>query len=263
MTFPRREKVVRRRTRKDPGQISRRAGLPAFVHILLLAVIPFSSQPLRAAAAQGPVSKSIRVEPARSEASPVHFNLNFLPWRKESAARQSVQSIVSTTKKTVRPESVPEPTPGAKGASYLPAGGALPLRFASARKWPERMSTADERALSLALAPDPDLAILPESALAQTSAGDGTAFGATGPATAGLTGGGAVTIVAASADAAPPTRIVSRPAYVLSGEAILTADLVLNSLGNLSHGRNAVPAHFRPAVPEDRSLDSVPMAVAP
>jgi hypothetical protein len=260
MTFPRREKVVRRHTRKDPGQNIRRAGLPAFILISLL-VVTFSPQSY-AAPKQGPASKSVPapksaapqvVETEQADASPVHFNLNFLPWRKESAARQSVESAVAATKPP------PPPAPNARGSSYLALGGSIPLRFASPRTWPERMSPADEASLSIALAADPDLAIRRDELLAQHEAGipvTPTVMAPDGPAT---------TTTASSQDAQVyrEPQIIHRPLLYGAGEAILTTELVLGALDNISSDRGSVPGQFRPAVPKERSTDSVPVATAP
>lgn len=260
MTFPRREKVVRRRTRKDPGQYTRRAGLPSLVFISLL-VVTFSPQSY-AAPKQGPASKSTpaskaaapqAAEVAQPESGPIHFNLNFLPWRKESVARQSVESAVASTKPP------PPPAPNARGSSYLALGGSIPLRFASPRSWPERMSPADEAALSIALAPDPDLAIRREELLAQHEAGVPVTPTVMAP------DGTATTTTTSSADAQVhrEPQIIQRPLLYGMGEAILTTDLVLRSLDNISSDRGSVPGQFRPAVPQERATDTVPVATAP
>lgn len=254
MTFPRREKVVRRHVRKDPGQNLRRAGLPAFVLISLL-VVNLSPQS-HAAPKQGPSSKSVPTQAAVTESSgsqPVHFNLNFLPWRKESAARQSVESTVAKS----RPP--PPPEPNARGSSYLAVGGSIPLRFSSPRTWPERLSPADEAALSIALASDPDLAIRRDELLAQQAAGVPVSPSVVAPDS------GETSTIASSADAQQyrEPQIVQRPLLYGMGEAILTTDLVLRSLDHVSHDRGSVPGQFQPAVPKQRSTDSVPVATAP
>lgn len=263
MTFPRREKVVRRHTRKDPGQTLCRAGLPALIFISLLVVI--LSPQSHAAPKQGPASKSVPAQSAQAATStksvdatepasgPIHFNLNFLPWRKESAARQSVESAVAKSKPP------PPPEPNARGSSYLASGGSIPLRFSSPRTWPERMSPTDEAALSIALAPDPDLAIRRDELLAQHDAGVPVVPSVVAPESA------AVTTTAASADAQQyrEPQIIHRPLLYGMGEAILTTDLVLRSLDQTSTDRGSVPGQFRPAVPQQRSTDSVPVATAP
>jgi len=259
MTFPRREKVVRRRARKDPGQYTRRAGLPACILTLLVVTSPTFSHaapkhrtpPMPSASAE---ASAQAVEATEStDSGPLHFNLNFLPWRKESAARQSVQSAVARSKPPAAPE------PNARGSSYLAVGGSIPLRFASSRGWPERLSPADESALSIALAPDPDLAIRRDELLAQHEAGipvTPTVLAPEAPA---------VTTTAASSDADEyrEPQIIHRPFLYGMGEAILTTDLVLRSLDNISSDKGSVPGQFRPAVPKNRSTDSVPVATAP
>lgn len=243
--------MVRRQARKDPGHSTRRAGLPLCVSIFLLAVqLPSDCF---AQSAQGPTSKTARVEAPSSEAGPVHFNLNFLPWRKSSAARQTVESAVARA----RPARAPEPV--ARGTSYLPAGGSIPLRFASARTWPDRMTPADEAALAVALASDPDLAIRRDQLLAQHAAGV--------PAVPTVTPNEApdITITASSADAAESRepQIINRPMLYGMGEAVLTSDMVLRSLDNISTEKGAVPQQFQPAVRRDGGIDSVPPATAP
>lgn len=244
--------MVRRRTRKDPGQLSRRVGLPASMLFSLLAV--FALPQSHAAPVQGPTSKSTRVEPAQSQAGPVHFNLNFLPWRKASATRQSLESVV--TRGRAPQEQVQTQPKGA--SSYLPVSGPVPLRYASARTWPDRMAPAEQTALSIALAPDPDLAIRRDALVADHAAGVPAAPLVTPPETA------PVTLTAASASAAESRgpQIVARPVFYGMGEAVLTSDLVLRSLDNMPTDGGAVPSQFRPAVPTDRFLDSVPVAVA-
>jgi len=184
---------------------------------------------------------------------PIHFNLNFLPWRKESATRQTVESAVARSKPP------PPPKPNARGSSYLAVGGSVPLRFSSPRTWPERLSPADETALSLALASDPDLAIRREELLAQHEAGVPVTPTVVPP------DGTSVTTSAASADAQQyrDPQIIHRPLLYGMGEAILTTDLVLRSLDQTSSDRGSVPGQFRPAVPQQRSTDSVPVATAP
>lgn len=247
-SFPRREKAVRRRIRKDPGLYARRAGLSALTCIALLVVIP--SPHVSAAPTQGPTSKSTRVEAAPAESGPVHFNLNFLPWRKASATRQSVEAVVAQAAR--QPET---PRRDADRAAYLPTGGSIPLRFCPARTWPDRMTPVQEAALSIALAPDPDLAIRRDELLAQRDAGVPAVPSVMPPVAA------PVTTTAASTDAAQyrEPQIVARPLYYGIGEAVLTTDLVLRSLDNMPNDRGAVPGQFRPAVPEFRPLDSVPV----
>ncbi len=252
MSFPRREKAVRRRKRKDPGQSSRRAGLSLSVFIALLAVC---ASPESRAQSQGPASKYERAAPVAAAPGPVHFNLNFLPWRKESAARQTVESALSKT----APSRTPATVSTSRNSAYLPAGGSIPLRFAATRSWPDRMASADETALSVALAPDPDFAIRREQLVAEHAAGV--------PAVPSVTPteSGSVTVTASSADAAVyrSPQIVPRPMISGLGEVILTTDLVLRSLHDIPTARGSVPEGFRPAVPQTRSFDSVPATVAP
>jgi len=251
MTFPRREKVVRRRTRKDPGQYTRRAGLPACILISLL--VMNTSLPSHAALKQGPASKATpAMQATQSEPGPVHFNLNFLPWRKESAARQSIESAVSTS----QPPAVPQPN--ARGSSYLAMGGSVPLRFASPRSWPDRMSPMDEARMRIALAPEPDLAIRREELLAEKESGIQAMPTVMAPGTGATT----TTISSADAQVTREPQIIHRPLLYGMGEAVLTTDLVLRSLDNISADRGSVPGQFRPAVPQERSMDSVPVAMA-
>jgi len=251
MTFPRREKVVRRHTRKDPGQNTRRAGLPACILISLLVVN--TSLPSHAAPKQGPASKATpTVQATQSEPGPVHFNLNFLPWRKESAARQSVESAVSRS----QPPAVPQPN--ARGSSYLAVGGSVPLRFASPRSWPDRLSPMEEARLRVALAPEPDLAIRRDELLADKAAGIQALPTVMTPGTGATT----TTISSADAQVTREPQIIHRPLLYGMGEAVLTTDLVLRSLDNISADRGSVPGQFRPAVPQERSTDSVPVATA-
>lgn len=252
MTFPRREKAIRRRTRKDPGPVASRAGLLPFVVVALL-VVSIAPQ-ASAQTSQGPTSKAAHVDVAGAESSPVHFNLNFLPWRKQSAARQSIESVVAKA----RPEPVRQHV--VRGSSYLPTGGSIPLRFSSARTWPERMTPHAEAALAVALAPDPDLAIRRTELLTQHAAGVPAA-----PTVAPAEPSASITTTASSAEAAEyhEPQVVNRPLLYGMGEAVLTSDLVLRSLDNISSERGAVPTQFQPAVPREQMTDSVPVATVP
>lgn len=249
MSFPRREKAVRRRKRKDPGHNSRRAGLSLAVSMLLLAVC---ASPESRAQAPGPVLDDDRVAPATA---PVHFNLNFLPWRKESATRQTVESAFARTRPTRTTATVVAP----RSASYLATGGSIPMRYAPVRSWPDRMAPEDETALSIVLAPDPDLAIRREQLVAEQAAGV--------PATPTVmpSDNGSVTTTASSAEAMieRSPQIVPRAMILGHGEVVLTTDLVLRSLQDIPTERGSVPEGFRPAVPQGRSFESFPAAVAP
>jgi len=199
-------------------------------------------------------ARSAAAEVENGDRSPMHFNLNFLPWRKESAARQSLEAAVERS----RPKAAPAPV--ARSSSYLATGGSIPLRFSAPRAWPSRMAPTQEKALAIALAPDPDVALRRQELLAQNDAG---VAAVPKVVSSDASAAQVTTVSSAQADEDRGPQVVHRPLLYGAGEAILTSDLVLRALDGLGSERGAVPGNFRPAVPKESQLDSVPLATAP
>ena len=218
------EKLVRRHIRKEPGHLACRAG-PIVFALLVSLVVPSTVL----AQSMGNPAKVVRVnslEHTSAETSaPATRTLVQIPTTSAEVRTETPDTKVTGEQKTVMVVST---------GPYLPLTGALPLRFASSRKWPAplpKSTTPSEETVSTVAQAPATIATPAETRPVMASAPN--------PSNSTTIGTGAV--------ATMPTIT---PAKTEPQAAMLTADMVLGYLGNLPPGDARVSVRFEPAIPQ-------------
>jgi hypothetical protein len=217
--FPRMETLIRRHGRKDPGHIACRVGLIAFIHFLPMSVslsvgAETYGNPARVVRVYSAAENTITTqeEPARVAASAI--KVDSIATELTRAKEKSARGIVLST------------------GPYLPATGAIPLRFSSARHWPAPLSNSQP---------------LPAEDVAPTRTASDSASSASlteTPATSNIQ-----VANSAPANSTPGTKKPADTPTKFSPEGTtLTADMVLGYLGNLPANEGRGGERFEPAI---------------